>query len=181
MTGVKGIAAGRARNRCTGTFQVAFTAHQIPSHEVLKISERLRAGSKGIRPFNWEIEFPEVFDRSNSGFDAIVGNPPFAGKNTTISGNAENYLVYLKEYYPESHGNSDIVAYFFRKAFDLLNQGGSLGLIATNTIAQGDTRSTGLRFICNNGGVIYNATRRYKWPGLAAVVVSLVHVWKQKA
>jgi hypothetical protein len=160
---------------------VAFTAHQIPSHEVLKISERLRAGSKGIRPFNWEIEFPEVFDRSNSGFDAIVGNPPFAGKNTTISGNAENYLVYLKEYYPESHGNSDIVAYFFRKAFDLLNQGGSLGLIATNTIAQGDTRSTGLRFICNNGGVIYNATRRYKWPGLAAVVVSLVHVWKQKA
>jgi hypothetical protein len=46
------------------------------------------------------------------------------------------------------------------------------------TIAQGDTRSTGLQFICNNGGIIYNATRRYKWPGLAAVVVSLVHILK---
>ena len=31
---------------------------------------------------HWEIEFPEVFDRENPGFDAFVGNPPFAGKNT---------------------------------------------------------------------------------------------------
>ena len=68
--------------------------------------------------------------------------------------------------------------FFFRRAFALMRKGGSFGLIATNTIAQGDTRSTGLRFICENGGVIYNATRRYKWPGLAAVVVSVVHVFK---
>ena len=34
-------------------------------------------------PFHWEIEFPEVFERENPGFDAIIGNPPFAGKNTT--------------------------------------------------------------------------------------------------
>ena len=32
-----------------------------------------------------EIELPEVFDRDNPGFDAIVGNPPFAGKNNIIS------------------------------------------------------------------------------------------------
>ena len=119
-----------------------------------------------------------MFDRENQGFDAIVGNPPFAGKNTITNGNAENYLNYLKEFYAESHGNADLVAYFFRKSFELLNTGGSMGLIATNTIAQGDTRSTGLRFICQNGGVIYNATRRYKWPGLAAVVVSVVHIIK---
>jgi hypothetical protein len=75
---------------------------------------------------------------------------------------------------------------FFRRSFTILRNGGALGLIATNTIAQGDTRSTGLRFVCNNGGIsnnggiIYNATRRYKWSGLAAVVVSLVHIWKSK-
>ena len=33
-----------------------------------------------LAPFHWEIEFPEVFDRETSGFDAIVGNPPFAGR-----------------------------------------------------------------------------------------------------
>ena len=145
---------------------------------MIEIADRLRNREKPIVPFNWEVEFPEVFDRENSGFDAIVGNPPFAGKNTITNGNADNYLEYLKEFYAESHGNSDLVAYFFRKSFELLNTGGSLGLIATNTIAQGDTRSTGLRFICQNGGVIYNATRRYKWPGLAAVVVSVVHIIK---
>jgi hypothetical protein len=38
-----------------------------------------------IRPFHWEIEFPEVFfkdigeRRDDHGFDAIVGNPPWEG------------------------------------------------------------------------------------------------------
>jgi hypothetical protein len=146
--------------------------------QMVAIANRLRNREKPIVPFNWEVEFPEVFDRENPGFDAIVGNPPFAGKNTTINGNAEGYLEYLKEGYSESHGNADLVAYFFRRSFEIVRVGGAYGLIATNTIAQGDTRSTGLRFICQNGGMIYNATRRYKWPGLAAVVVSVVHIFK---
>ncbi len=127
-------------------------------------------------PFHWQIEFPEVFGRENPGFDAIVGNPPFAGKNTTIAGNAPGYLDWLKVLHAESHGNADLVAHFFRRVFNLLRDGGAFGLIATNTIAQGDTRSTGLRWICTHGGTIYNATRRLKWPGMAAVVVSVVHI-----
>ena len=71
-----------------------------------------------------------------------------------------------------------LAAHFFRRAFNLLRKEGTLGLIATNTIAQGDTRSTGLRWICKNGGTIYNARRRIKWPGEAAVVVSFVHIFK---
>ncbi|MCU0532920.1 MAG: hypothetical protein MUD14_03365 [Hydrococcus sp. Prado102] len=133
---------------------------------------------KPIIPFNWEIEFPEVFDRKNPGFDAIVGNPPFAGKNTAINAHAEGYMDWLKEYHLESHGNSDLVAHFFRRSFDLLRQEGAFGLIATNTIAQGDTRTTGLRWICQQGGTIYNATKRKKWEGAAAVVVSIIHVFK---
>lgn len=149
-----------------------------PEIKLKTISDRLRRAKKSITPFNWEIEFPEVFDRDNSGFDAIVGNPPFAGKNTTINGNAEGYLDWLKEIHPESHGNSDLVAHFFRRAFTILRKDGCFGLIATNTIAQGDTRSSGLRYLCQNGGTIYNAQKRVKWPGLAAVVVSVVNVIK---
>ena len=70
------------------------------------------------------------------------------------------------------------MAHFFRRCFHLLRPGGSLGLIATNTIAQGDTRSSGLRWICLNGGTIYATRKRYKWPGVAAVVVSVVHLFK---
>ena len=59
-----------------------------------------------------------------------------------------------------------------------MREGGAFGLIATNTIAQGDTRSTGLRWVCEHGGEIYRATKRVKWPGDAAVVVSVLHVTK---
>lgn len=142
------------------------------------IAASLHRAEKAITPFNWEIEFPEVFDRENPGFDAIVGNPPFAGKNTTINSNPEGYVDWLKIVHPESHGNADLVSHFFRRAFTITRHKGCFGLIATNTIAQGDTRSTGLRFICNHGGIIYNATRRYRWPGVAAVVVSVIHIYK---
>ena len=165
-------------SECVGVVQAWRRGDESALRSIENMAGLLRAGEKPVMPFSWEIEFPEVFDRENPGFDGIVGNPPFAGKNTTINGNAEGYLDWLKVGYPESHGNADLVAYFFRRAFEMIRMGGTYGLIATNTIAQGDTRSTGLRFICQNGGVIYNATRRYKWPGLAAVVVSVVHVFK---
>ena len=138
----------------------------------------LRGEEPPLAPFHWEIEFPEVFDRENPGFDAVVGNPPFAGKNTVAAANVTGYPDWLKQVHEESHGNADLIAHFFRRTFGLLRTGGTSGLIATNTIAQGDTRSTGLRWICNNGGEIYGARRRVKWPGLAAVVVSVLHVHK---
>lgn len=142
-----------------------------------RLAEKRRAGLPFV-PFHWEVEFPEVFERENPGFDAFVGNPPFGGKNTVAAANIDSYPLWLKALHAKSHGNSDLVAHFFRRVFDLLRDGGTFGLIATNTIGQGDTRSTGLRWICQNGGVIYRALTRYTWPGQAAVVVSVVHVMK---
>jgi hypothetical protein len=140
--------------------------------------EERRHADPPLAPFHWEIEFPEVFERENPGFDAIVGNPPFAGKNAVVAGNVAHYPEFLQDLHAESHGNADLVAHFFRLAFDRLRKDGAFGLIATNTIGQGDTRSTGLRWICQHGGEIFAATKRVKWPGLAAVVVSVVHVSK---
>lgn len=139
-------------------------------------SDDLLYGEHPIPPFHWQIEFPEVFSRANPGFDAIVGNPPFAGKNTIIASNAKYYLPWLQTLHEGAHGNADLVAHFFRRAFGLLRKGGVFGLIATNTIGQGDTRASGLTAILQSGGAILRATRRLKWPGEAAVVVSFVHV-----
>jgi hypothetical protein len=148
------------------------------TEEIATIRNELAAGPKGIRPFHWELEFPEVFQDGRGGFDAFVGNPPFAGKNTIAEGSPDCILDWFKQLHPESHGNADLVAHFYRRCFALLRAGGTLGLIATNTIAQGDTRSTGLRWICTHEGTIYAARRRYRWPGVAAVVVSIVHLCK---
>ena len=145
---------------------------QRPTDEV----KALRAGKFPVPPFHWEIEYPEVFDRENPGFDAFVGNPPFAGHVTVTVGNPSGYTDYLRLTFPESGGKCDVVAFFFRKAFNLLRRTGTFGLIATKTIGQGDTRFSGLRWIANNGGIIYSAERRVKWPGQAAVVVSVVNV-----
>ena len=131
-----------------------------------------------VTPFHWELEFPEVFERENPGFDVTVGNPPFAGHVTVVKANVKGYTDWLRQIHAESIGKSDLVAHFFRRVFSLLREGGALGLIATNTIAQGDTRSTGLRWICKNQGFIYRARRRLKWPGEASVVVSVIHAVK---
>ena len=160
---------------------VKYIGPQRRIEDVLPLTEavdELRGGEKSIEPFHCEIEFPEVFGHENGGFDAMVGNPPFAGKNTLINSHRDGYLDWLKAIHEESHGNADLVAHFYRRAFNLLRKDGCFGLIATNTIGQGDTRSTGLRWICTHGGTIFAARRRYRWPGVAAVVVSVVHVYR---
>jgi hypothetical protein len=140
------------------------------------LSSSLRNAEKPITPFNWEIEFPEVFDRENPGFDSIVGNPPFLG-GTRISGaTSKEYLDWITTHFSETGNRTDLVAYFFRRAFSLIRSTGTFGLIATNSIAQGDTRKGGLRWIRKRKGCIYYARRRFYWPGSASVVVSLIHV-----
>lgn len=150
-------------------------------HDAIHSLSEPTANSLAVIPFHWEIEFPEVFSRELGGFDAFIGNPPFAGKNTLINGNRAGYLEWLMTLHKGAHGNSDIVAHFFRRCFTLLAKGGTFGLVATNTIGQGDTRQTGLTWIRNNGGTIYCASRRRTWPGIAAVIISIVHVLKQQA
>ena len=155
------------------------TAADVPGRiELKKVVATLRGGQFPVTPFHWEIEYPEVFDRENPGFDGIVGNPPFLGGSRISSMNGDAYLQWLLSVHRDSHGNGDLVAHFYRKGFDLLRGEGCSGLIATNTICQGDTRATGLRWICMNGGKIYCARRRHKWPGQAAVIVSVVWVAK---
>jgi hypothetical protein len=148
------------------------------ARKLMEVAAGLRDGERPVPAFHWEIEFPEVFTRENGGFDAFVGNPPFAGKNTIAAGTRDSYLPWLLATHEQSHGNADLVAHFYRRAFGLLRHDGAFGLIATNTIAQGDTRGTGLRWIRKHGGTIFEARRRVKWPGAAAVIVSVVHVAK---
>jgi hypothetical protein len=140
----------------------------------------LRHAEKPLAPFHWEIEFPEVFERENPGFDAIVGNPPFMGGTHIWASLGGAYRDFLKTTHVGTGGKAvDLVAHFFRQAFMLIRENGTFTLIATNTIAQGDTRQAGLAHICAAGGRIYSAAKRVSWPGEAAVIVSVVSVAKQ--
>jgi hypothetical protein len=138
----------------------------------------LRSGEHPIPPFHWEIEFPEVFSRTDSGFDAFVGNPPFLGGARISEVSGMNYFRYLTAFFPPARHQCDLVAYFFRRAFELLRENGAFGLLATKTISQGDTRRGGLASICKSGGLIYRADSRFVWPGLASVILSRIHLRK---
>lgn len=138
-------------------------------------------------PFHWMIEFPEVFyqerpdplaggETNGAAFmEAFVGNPPFMGGSSVSLRLGDSYRDWLLAQHKDSHGNSDLAAHFFRRVAVLLGSHGAYGLISTNTIAQGDTRATGLMSLLASGWRIYDATSSMVWPGAAVVTVSIVH------
>ena len=129
------------------------------------------------RFFHWFLEFPEVSQQG--GFDCVLGNPPFLGDKKLKSAFGNNFLEYVK-YSFNPIGAVDLVIYFFRRIFNIINQSGFLSLISTNTVAQGNARVGGLEIIIKSGGSINHAVRSMKWPGKAAVEVALVSITKQE-
>ncbi|WP_419694409.1 Eco57I restriction-modification methylase domain-containing protein [Mesorhizobium muleiense] len=168
----------KAREQARTGVESWITANLKPEWERIESAARRFRTDQGWRPFHWQIEFPEVFRRDNPGFDAIVGNPPFAQKNLVAQSYGPSFVDLMLIQHSRANGKADLCAFFFRRAFQLLRRDGVFGLIATNTIGQGDTREAGLQQICENGGHIAVARRRTKWPGSAAVTVSVVHVRK---
>lgn len=133
----------------------------------------LPPGKLPRKPFHWVLDFPEVM--TAGGFDAIVGNPPFMG-GQKITGNLgtayRDWLVHRLA--GGQRGSADLCAYFFLRNASLLREGGTMGLLATNTIAQGDTREVGLQQLLDDGHVITRALPSTKWPGKANLEVAQV-------
>ena len=103
----------------------------------------LKQGAHPLTPFHWEIEFPEVFACEAKGFDAFIGNPPFLGGKKISGSFGDQYLSFLNSHFAGAGGQTDLVAYFFRRAAEVISRG-TIGLLATKTIAKGDTRKSGL-------------------------------------
>ena len=126
--------------------------------------------------FHWHLAFPEVF--ADGGFDCVLGNPPFLGglKISELYGHRVRLL--LNNMFSAVTGRADLCSLMLRRGFAILAQRGRLGMVATNTIGQGETRETGLASILKAGGRIESITRYVKWPGDANVEVILVTLAK---
>src|SRR5262249_53107478 len=109
-----------------------------------------------VHPFHWQLEYPEVFgEASRHGFDAFVGNPLFMGGKRISMHLGEGYHFYLKTRWGHKRGSADLCAYFFLRGFECFCMTGFLGMLATNTISQGDTREVGFDYLVASGGQIY--------------------------
>ncbi|KPC78699.1 Eco57I restriction-modification methylase domain-containing protein [Streptomyces sp. NRRL S-4] len=143
------------------------------------LAAELPAGAMERRPVHWPLVFPEVFSQGG-GFDAVVGNPPFLGGKKLTSPFGQAFREYMVDYIAnEKRGNADLVAYFELHVHDLLNSRGQTGLIATNTLAQGDTREVGLDQLVDSGVEIRRATKSSPWPSKSAVL-EYCAVWTSK-
>ncbi|MFB6187843.1 MAG: Eco57I restriction-modification methylase domain-containing protein, partial [Halobacteriaceae archaeon] len=104
--------------------------------------------------FLWEIAYPEVM--GTGGFDVVIGNPPYVSSGEIIDQGINNkvleeyeedvidslreeYREDLQDYAIENHritdlsGKSDLYVYFFLKGLELLDSGGTLSFVTSNS------------------------------------------------
>ncbi|MCO5256306.1 MAG: restriction endonuclease [Lentimicrobium sp.] len=129
------------------------------------------------RFFNWFLEFPEVFQQG--GFDCILGNPPFLGDRRLKEAFGEEFLEWIRYNFTDG-ATVDLVVYFFLRINSIIKINGFQSLISTNTVAQGKAREFGIEKLISDGSVLNHAVKGMKWPGLAAVEVSLISIYKGK-
>ncbi len=89
--------------------------------------------------FHWPATFPNVFDRDNPGFDAVVGNPPWVAY---VGRAAQPLEPVLAAYYaatnPAFKRYRTLHGLFVYRSATLLRRGGRLGLILPTSVADLD-------------------------------------------
>ena len=77
----------------------------------------------GELAFNWQKEFPSIFEKG--GFDVVIGNPPYVRQELL-----GEFKGFFEARFRVFEGTSDLFAYFYEQAFNLLRTNGSFGYIS---------------------------------------------------
>jgi len=104
-----------------------------PHRKLNSLNENIKCGNSlisdpiiaGEKAFNWQEQFPKVFEKG--GFDVVIGNPPYVEA-------AENDKEYYKLNFPAVEGHIDLFELFIQKGIDLLKDKGFFSFINPNTV-----------------------------------------------
>jgi len=82
--------------------------------------------------FEWRFEFPALLDEDGNftGFDIVIGNPPYVNVSNI---KPDNYRKKLQSLFYSSRNKSDLYSFFIEKGFSLLNTDGILCYIVPHT------------------------------------------------
>lgn len=111
-------------------FALDYPEKWIPKSKTEWFRSAVRLAS-GKKFFHWELEFPEIFFdsggiKSDAGFDAVVGNPPYLNvKRGALASDAE----YLRERFQLAEGQWDAFALFYERSMELLRSWGQWSMI----------------------------------------------------
>jgi hypothetical protein len=111
--------------------------------------------------------------------NAIIGNPPFLGGSRIRLELSDDYAERVFKKFSKIRAQVDFASYWFRLAHDHIDEDGRVGLVATNSISQGKSRSVSLDYIIKNNGYIHEAISTQVWSGQANVHVSLIN-WSKR-
>ncbi|MDU9760171.1 class I SAM-dependent DNA methyltransferase [Helicobacter pylori] len=92
------------------------------------------SGREYQNAFEWRFEFPEVLNDEGdfSGFDCIIGNPPYIRQEQI-----KDLKPLLQKQYPDFYNSTaDIYTYFFALAYHLLKEKGFNAFITSNKYAR---------------------------------------------
>ena len=84
----------------------------------------------GDLAFNWQEQFPKVFDKG--GFDVVIGNPPYVSANEVKKFSTKDQFDFLKSNYVTAKGTVDLYIYFFERGLKALRKNGCLAYITPN-------------------------------------------------
>jgi len=100
-----------------------------------------------------------------SGFNAIIGNPPFLGGKKISAPLGNDYLAWLAVWDGYGvKGNTDLAARFLLRADRLLSARAQLGYVTTNTLLEGDTLEVGLLQLEGRGWTVRRGVSTHPWP-----------------
>ena len=87
----------------------------------------------GEMAFNWEKEFPEIFE--NGGFDIVVGNPPYVDIKSL---NPVEVKYYFKRFLT-TENRVNLYSIFIEKGIEILSKNGILSFINPNSMLVNDS------------------------------------------
>ena len=122
----------------------ALRSQNTDALENLLAYQRAQAMAEEKRFFHWEIEFPEVFrdkhgrEKDNPGFDAVVGNPPYANAWGMTNVDPQDRSAVQKLCYISGllKGHWDLYAAFIIRSLELLCKRGYHAFIVPDALAR---------------------------------------------
>ncbi|MDM8545704.1 N-6 DNA methylase [Candidatus Venteria ishoeyi] len=98
----------------------------------------------GEKAFNWEKEFPQVFE--NGGFDVVVGNPPYVDMRKMLT----EEIKFFKKKYLTASNRLNLFGLFVEHSFNIMRKGSEYGMIIHRNLIRSNEYEKCRELILNN-------------------------------
>ena len=107
-----------------------------PHRKLNSLNENIKCGNSlisdpaiaGEKAFNWQEQFPKVFEKG--GFDVVIGNPPYVFAREKVS---EEDKAYYSQVYESAKYQVNTYIIFMEQSLLLAKKDGIIGLIVPNS------------------------------------------------